>query len=74
MTLPTRVLTINTGSSSLKAALYHLDTVEGTQRADVSATAERIQPEGRLRIADAAGVTLSSRWVAWVTTMLRWRS
>jgi acetate kinase len=66
------VLTITTGSSSLKAALYHLDTVE---RADVSATAERIgQPECRLRIADAASVTLSSRWVAWATTMLRWRS
>jgi acetate kinase len=53
------VLTINTGSSSLKAALYQLDTVEGTEKADVSATAERIgQPCGRLRIADAAGVTL----------------
>lgn len=52
----TRILTINTGSSSLKAALYHLD---GVERVDVTATAERIgHPDSRLRIADAKGATL----------------
>jgi acetate kinase len=51
-----RVLTINTGSSSLKATLYQLDA---TERVDVTATAERIGlPGARLRIADANGATL----------------
>jgi acetate kinase len=51
-----RVLTINTGSSSLKATLYRLDA---TERVDVTATAERIGlPGGLLRIADAKGATL----------------
>ena len=54
--MTTRVLTINTGSSSLKATLYRLDA---TERVEVSATAERIGlPGGRLRIADANGATL----------------
>lgn len=54
--MPTRVLTINTGSSSLKAALHHMD---GIERVDVTATAERIGlPGSRLRIADAKGATL----------------
>ncbi|HYT32858.1 MAG TPA: acetate/propionate family kinase, partial [Thermoanaerobaculia bacterium] len=52
----TRVLTINTGSSSLKATLYRLGA---TERVDISATAERIGlPGGRVQIADANGVTL----------------
>ncbi len=54
--MATRLLTINTGSSSLKAALHHMD---GMERVDVKATAERIGlPGSRLRIADAKGATL----------------
>jgi acetate kinase len=53
--MATRVLTINTGSSSFKATLYHLDTMESVE---VTATAERIGlPGGRLWIADAGAVT-----------------
>jgi acetate kinase len=51
-----RILTINTGSSSLKAALYEL---EGTERRILSAKAERIGLSGgRMRISDAQGVVL----------------
>jgi acetate kinase len=57
--MATGVLTINTGSSSLKVALYRLDTMEGAERVDVTATAERIGlPDSRLRIADARAVTV----------------
>ncbi|HEY7350099.1 MAG TPA: acetate/propionate family kinase [Ktedonobacterales bacterium] len=51
-----RILTINTGSSSLKAALYDLDSEE---RLHISAQVERIGLSGsRLRIADDSGATL----------------
>lgn len=54
-----KVLTINTGSSSLKAGLYQLDRSE---KRDVSATADRIGQEGgRLRIADGDGNPLLDR-------------
>jgi acetate kinase len=57
--MATGVLTINTGSSSLKVALYRLDTMEGAERVDVTATAERIGlSDSRLRIADARAVTV----------------
>jgi len=50
------LMTINTGSSSLKAALYHVDT---TERLDLTAKAERIGLSGsQLRIADAKGATV----------------
>jgi acetate kinase len=51
-----RILTINTGSSSLKAALYDLGTEE---RLGVQAVVERIGfSESTLRINDASGATL----------------
>ncbi len=51
-----RILTINTGSSSLKAALYDLDHEE---RLRVAAQAERIGlSESRMRVTDAGGATL----------------
>jgi acetate kinase len=51
-----RILTINTGSSSLKAALYEL---EGTERSILSAKAERIGLSGgQLRLIDARGAVL----------------
>jgi acetate kinase len=54
-----RLLTINTGSSSLKAALYHLREAE---RLDLSAVVERIGlPGSRLHIADAGGTVLVER-------------
>jgi acetate kinase len=54
-----RLLTINTGSSSLKAALYHMDEAE---RRDLSAVVERIGlPGSRLHIADAGGTVLVER-------------
>lgn len=51
-----RILTINTGSSSLKAALYDLDDEE---RLKVQALVERIGLSGgHMRVSDAAGATL----------------
>jgi acetate kinase len=48
-----RVLTINVGSSSLKAVLYRIETAETVE---LRATAERIgRPDACLRIADAQG-------------------
>jgi acetate kinase len=50
------LLTINTGSSSLKAGLYHVDQSE---RRELAAEFERIgKPASRLRMADAHGATL----------------
>lgn len=52
-----QLLTVNTGSSSLKAGLYHMDE---TERLDVSAAVERIGlPGSRLQIADAHGTALA---------------
>ena len=52
----TRLLTINTGSSSLKAALYHHD---GAERLDLAAEMEEIgHPGGHMRIEDGHGTTL----------------
>ena len=56
-----RLLTINTGSSSLKAALYRLreDTMETLEiRAEASKIGGR---GGGLRLADARGETLDER-------------
>ena len=51
-----RLLTINVGSSSLKAVLYRLGPAETVE---VRATAERIgMPNSRLRVADAQGEVL----------------
>ena len=51
-----RLLTINTGSSSLKAALYEMGQAE---RLDLAAQADRIGQSGsRIRISDAQGKTL----------------
>ena len=53
------ILTVNAGSSSLKAALYDMDAGERLQYA---AQAERIgQPGGRMRIVDGGGATLVDR-------------
>jgi hypothetical protein len=53
------ILTINTGSSSLKAALYPDD---GSERLELAAHAERIGGSGaRLRIVDAHGARLFER-------------
>ncbi len=56
-----RLLTINTGSSSLKAALYH--TWEGAKETlELRAEASRIGDRGGgLRLADARGETLDER-------------
>ena len=55
-----RVLTINAGSSSLKAALYR--TEEATLVLELRAVAERIGPAGTgLRVADAAGRPIVGR-------------
>lgn len=52
----TRLLTINTGSSSLKAALYEMGQAE---RLDLAAQADRIGQSGcRIRITDAQGKLL----------------
>ncbi|MHB1544791.1 MAG: acetate/propionate family kinase [Gammaproteobacteria bacterium] len=52
----TRILTLNSGSSSLKAALYRMETDDVGQ---YSATVERIgQPGSRVYIADLRGQTL----------------
>jgi acetate kinase len=54
-----RILTINAGSSSLKAALYDMDRSE---RLTLAVQDERIGQSGsRMRIADGAGVTLLDR-------------
>src|ERR671933_782097 len=56
-----RLLTINTGSSSLKAALYRMS--EGAKETlELRAEASRIgDPGGGLRLADARGETLDER-------------
>lgn len=54
-----RLLTINTGSSSLKAALYHLD---GSERLHLSAKIERIGLSGgHVLISDGRGTVLFDR-------------
>jgi acetate kinase len=54
-----RLLTLNVGSSSLKAALYGLGPSE---RVEVRAAAERIGiPNSRLRVTDAQGTVLLER-------------
>src|SRR5215211_5110707 len=56
-----RLLTINTGSSSLKAALYRLRE-SATEPPDLRAEANRIGGRGGgLRLADAGGETLDER-------------
>src|ERR1051326_6652962 len=51
-----QILTINTGSSSIKAALYDLD---GAERLTIAAQVERIGLSGsHIRTADAEGKTL----------------
>ncbi len=51
-----RLLTINTGSSSLKAALYEMDQAE---RLNLAVQADRIGlPDSRIRITDAQGKPL----------------
>lgn len=53
---PRRLLTINTGSSSLKAALYHL---AATERRDLAIQFARIgHPGGRFQITDAGGASV----------------
>src|ERR687897_2234857 len=52
-----RLLTINTGSSSLKAALYRLRE-DTTQTPELRAEASRIGGRGGLRLTDARGETL----------------
>ncbi len=50
------ILTVNTGSSSLKAALYPLN---GTGTLEIGARAERIgSAESRMRIVDSHGTAL----------------
>jgi acetate kinase len=52
----TRLVTINTGSSSLRTALYHLDDIE---RLDLAAEVEQIGlSDGRMCVLDADGKTL----------------
>src|ERR671912_2364927 len=55
-----RLLTINTGSSSLKAALYRLRE-DTTETPELRAEASRIGGQGSLRLADARGETLDER-------------
>jgi acetate kinase len=56
-----RLLTINTGSSSLKAALYRLRE-DTTETPEIRAKASRIGGRGgSLRLADARGETLDER-------------
>ena len=51
-----RVLTINTGSSSVKAALYDMDDRESKV---LSATVERIGlPDSHMRVADSRAITM----------------
>ena len=55
-----RLLTINTGSSSLKATLYRLRE-NTTETPELRAEASRIGGRGSLRLADARGETLDER-------------
>src|ERR1051326_1830696 len=56
-----RILTINAGSSSLKAALYDMDR---TERLTLAGQVERIGQAGsQIRIVDGDGVTLLDRTV-----------
>jgi acetate kinase len=55
-----RLLTINTGSSSLKAALYRLRE-DTTETPELRAEANRIGGRGGLRLADARGELLDER-------------
>jgi acetate kinase len=55
-----RLLTINTGSSSLKAALYRLRE-DATETLVLQAEASRIGGRGGMRLADAHGETLDER-------------
>jgi acetate kinase len=55
-----RLLTINTGSSSLKAALYRLRE-DTTETPELRAEASRIGGRGGLRLADARGELLDER-------------
>src|ERR687893_1687435 len=56
-----RLLTINTGSSSLKAALYRLQE-DATETPELRAEASRIGGRGGgLRLADARGETVDER-------------
>jgi len=58
--LGARLLTINTGSSSLKAALYHF-SAEAEER-ELGAEVERIgYPDARLHVEDTAGRSLFNR-------------
>jgi len=55
-----RLLTINTGSSSLKAALYRF--AGGSEQLELQAEAERIgHPDARLHVEDADGRSLFTR-------------
>ncbi len=57
-----RILTINSGSSSLKFSLYD---VEQTERAILAGNLDRIgKPDGRFDAADAAGQSLVARQLA----------
>jgi xylulose-5-phosphate/fructose-6-phosphate phosphoketolase len=54
-----RILTVNTGSSSLKAGMYSLGVLETL---DLAARAERIgRSESRLQVTDAQGAPLTGR-------------
>ncbi len=56
-----RILTINTGSSSLKIALYHVSHRDGdpAEELELQAVAERIgAPDSRLRVEDGGGASL----------------
>jgi len=57
--MASRILTINTGSSSLKAALYR---VAATEKLLVNVKVERIGlADGHLSIVDATGATVLDR-------------
>ncbi|MCA1598544.1 MAG: acetate/propionate family kinase, partial [Chloroflexi bacterium] len=56
-----RILTINTGSSSLKIALYHVSHRDGdpAEELELQAVAERIgAPDSRLHVEDGGGASL----------------
>ena len=56
-----RILTINTGSSSLKIALYHISHRDGdpAEELELQAVAERIgAPDSRLHVEDGGGASL----------------
>jgi hypothetical protein len=57
-----RLLTLNLGSSSLKAGLYQLPSAEAAETAECLAIVERIGPAGsRLHVTNPAGATLLDR-------------